>query len=165
MKKLLCLSLMLLCITLLAGCGGTAAAPKVDRSIKAVIKPTALTADRNIAGIILSISLPVGVTPPLAADGSINTAATVDITSSAPQNQILPGATYTPATATASGQLAISAIAAAGFQLTDQITLYLKVAEGAFPVESDFRLLSFEAFDTNGAPITGLNPTLTTTIQ
>lgn len=165
MKKLFCFTLMLFCSALLASCGDSTPAPKTDRTIKAVIKPTALTAGLNVAGINLSISLPSGVAPTLLADGKADPAATVQITSSAPQNQILPGATYTAATATSPGQLAISAIVAAGFTATDQITLHLQVAEGSFPVETDFRLLSFEAFDTNGAVISGLNPTLTTTIQ
>jgi len=190
MKKLLCFTLMLLCITLLAACGGTAAAPKVDRSIKAVIKPTALTANRNIAGINLTITLPAGVTPPLQTDGSVDIGATLEISTAVTdqplsgstgvssklqynttQSQPLLGATYipyTPARATEPskpGQLAIYVTVPTGFTETDQINIHLKVAEGAFPVETDFSLLSFEAFDTNGAPVTGLNPTLTTTIK
>lgn len=165
MKKLLCYMLILMFIALLSACGDTKQAPATGNALKAVIKPTALTADRNVAGINLTISLPVGVAPPLSSDGKVDPAATVEITSSSPQNQSLPGAIYTPATATAAGQLAISAIVASGFKASDEITIHLKVAVGTFPVESDFKLLFFEAFDVNGAPVTGLNPTLTTTIQ
>jgi hypothetical protein len=165
MLKLLCHFLILVSIALLTACGDTSQSPPTGSTIKAVIKPTALTADRNIAGINLTITLPVGVAPPLNADGTADPAATVEISSSGVQNQNLPGAIYTPASATAPGQLAISAIVAAGFKATDEITIHLKVAAGAYPVESDFKLLSFEAFDINGAPVTGLLPTLTTTIQ
>lgn len=166
MKKLLCYLPVLLLFLLLSACGDTQHSPPAGTGvIKAVIKPTALTADKNIAGINVSITVPVGVSPLQQADGTTDAAATVEITSSSPQNQTLPGVTYTPATATAPGQLAISAIIASGFAATDQITIHLKVAEGTFPVESDFQLLSFDAFDTNGAKVTGLNPTLTTTIQ
>jgi hypothetical protein len=165
MIKLLCHFLILMSIALLTACGDTPKSTPTGSTIKAVIKPSALTADRNIAGINLTITLPVGVSPPLQADGTVDSAATVEITSSAAQNQNLPGATYTPASAAIPGQLAISAIVAAGFKATDEITIHLKVAAGAHPVESDFKLLSFDAFDINGANVTGLNPTITTTIQ
>jgi hypothetical protein len=166
MIKLLCHILILVSIALLTACGDTPKSTPTGSVIKAVIKTTALTADRNVAGINLTITLPVGVAPPLKADGTADPAATVEITSSGAQNQNLPGATYTPSTTAAvPGQLAISAIIAAGFKATDEITIHLKVAAGAYPVESDFKLLSFEAFDINGAEVTGLNPTLTTTIQ
>lgn len=165
MKKLVRHIVILVCISLLSACGGASQPPPTGSVIKAVIKPTSLTAGQNVAGIELAITLPIGVAPPLKADGTADPAATVEITSSAAANQTLPGATYTPATAAAPGQLAISAIVAAGFKSTDQITIHLNVSAGAFPVESDFRLLSFRAFDINGAPVTGLSPTLTTTIQ
>lgn len=165
MRKWLCNILILLSLALLSACGDSTKVATADRDIKAVIKTAALTGDRNIAGIQLAITIPVGVAPPFRADGSADPSATVVITSSSPQNQTLPGVTYTPATATAPGELAISAIVAAGFAATDEITIHLKVASGTFPVESDFKLLSFEAFDTNGARVTGLTPTLTTTIQ
>jgi hypothetical protein len=156
--------LFLLLLTLLSACGDTTKQPAAATTIKAVIKTTALTANKNIAGIDLTISLPLGVSPPLLADGKADPAATVVITSSAPAAQTLPGANYTPATAAATGKLAITAIAAAGFSATDQITLKLNVAAGTVPIESDFTLLSFTAFDINGAPVSGLSPTLTATI-
>lgn len=166
MRRLLYSILMLSFIALLSSCGGTSKSSTSGRGFKAVIKPTALTADRNIAGINLTITVPVGVEPPLLADNvTVDAAATVEITSTAAQNQTLTGATYTPATATASGELAIYGIVAAGFKETDEITIHLRITGERVPVESDFQLLSFDAFDTNGAKVTGLNPTLTTTIQ
>jgi hypothetical protein len=152
-------------VALLSACGSSPETAPAKSSIKAVIKASALTANMNIAGINLSISVPVGVAPPLLPDGTVDPSATVEITSSSPQSQTLPGATYTPATATAPGVLAISAIIASGFQATDTITLHLNVTPGIVPVQSDFNLKTFEAFDTNGAVVTGLSPTLTTTIQ
>lgn len=165
MNKWLCYLSVLLLVALLSACGDTRHAAPGGSAVKAVIKPTALTADKNIACINLSITVPLGVAPPLRPDGTADPAATVEITSTVQSNQSLPGATYAPATATTPGQLQISAIVASGFSATDSITIHLKVDTGTFPVESDFKLLSFEAFDTNGAQVTGLNPTLTTTIQ
>jgi hypothetical protein len=165
MRKLLRYILILMIIALVPACGDTQHASSTDRSVKAVIKQSALTAGLNIAGIQLAITVPVGVSPPLSVNGTVDPAATVVITSSAAQNQTLPGATFTPATTTAPGKLAISAIVASGFSATDEITIHLNVAAGTSPVESDFKLLSFDAFDTNGALVTGLNPKLTTTIQ
>lgn len=165
MRKLLCYMLMLLFTALLSACGDAPKSSPAGSTIKAVIKPTALTADRNVAAIELAITIPVGVVPPLLADGTADTVATVEITSSAPVAQKILGSIYTPATASALGKLSIYGIEAAGFTATDQITIHLNVATGTFPVASDFNLLSFRAFDTNGAPVTGLNPILTITIQ
>jgi len=155
----------MLTIALTSACGGggsqSAATP---RTIKAVVKPSALAAGLNVAGINLSITVPLGVAPPLKADGKADPAATVEITSSAPQNQTLPGATYTPATTAAPGRLDIFGIVASGFQPTDTITIHLNIAAGSTPASSDFNLINFEAFDTSGAAVTGLSPTLTTTI-
>jgi hypothetical protein len=165
MKKLPYHILIFIFALLLAACGSSQQSASSSRTVKAVIKASALTADKNIAGINLTISVPAGVTPPFKADGSIDPSATVQITSSSPQNQTLPGASFTPATVTIPAQLAVSAIVAAGFSASDQITIHLNITEGTAPLAADFTLLSFEAFDTNGALVTGLNPTLTTTIQ
>ncbi len=156
--------LILLFIVTLSACGAGPQAP-ANRTLKAVIKSTALTANQNIAGIDLAITVPLGVSPPLLADGVTRDPATVTITSTAATNNVLSGVVYTQATATTAGQLAITGIVAVGFSANDQITINLTIANGTFPVESDFKLLSFVATDINGAPVTGLNPTLTTTIQ
>jgi hypothetical protein len=178
MKKLRNGMVTLLSIVLLSACGsGSQSAPAVNsRTIKAVIKTAALSSSgAGIAGINLSITVPVGVTPTFKADGSVDSAATVVITSTAPGNQALPGATFTRATTTASAELAVYAIEANGFTASDTITIHLKVADGAKPVESDFKLLTFQAFNTTGSLVYDLHstdtnaitlsPTLTTTIQ
>jgi hypothetical protein len=164
MRRLSYHLLFLLFISLLSACGDTPKSSPTSRTMKAVIKPTALTADRNVAGIDLTITVPMDVSPPLLPNGTADPAATVEISSPGSQGQTLPGATYTPATATAPGQLAISAIAAAGFKVTDQITIHLNITGGKIPVESDFKLLFFDAYDIYGAPVLDLNPTLTATI-
>ena len=166
MRKLFRYILVLMSIALLSACGDSQHQSTTGSTIKAVIKQSNLTAGLNIAAIDLAITVPAGVSPPLSADGTVDAAATVEITTSAPSNQKLPGATYTPSTATAPGQLMISAMVASGFAATDTITINLNVAPGTFPTVSDFNLLSFEAFDIYGnGPLTGLSPTLTTTIQ
>jgi hypothetical protein len=155
----------MLTIALISACGGggaqTASSP---RSIKAVIKPSALAAGQNVAGFNLTITVPLGVAPPLKADGTADPAATVEITSSSPQNQQLVSATYTPATTAAPGTLAIFGIVASGFQPTDTITIHLNIATGSTPTTSDFSISAFEAYDTNGSTVAGLTATLTPTI-
>lgn len=170
------------CSFLIFSCGDSSRSSAPAGTMKAVIKTAALTANQNIAGIELTITLPAGVSPHYNADGTINAAATVEITSSSAANQTLPGATYTPATASSLGQLSISAIVASGFSATDEITIHLKVADGTFPVASDFNLLAFKAYSgidpfgnggvkiydmsvTDGSNVITLSPTLTTTIQ
>ncbi|HIJ87657.1 MAG TPA: hypothetical protein HPP97_08225 [Desulfuromonadales bacterium] len=178
MKKLQNGMVMLLSIALLSACGsGTQSSPAVNsRTIKAVIKSAALSnSGAGIAGINLSITVPAGVTPTFKADGSVDSAATVEITSTVPGNQALPGATFIRATTTAPAELAVYAIEAAGFSASDTITIHLKVADGTKPVAGDFKLLTFQAFTTIGAlvydmlatdtNVISLSPTLTTTIQ
>jgi hypothetical protein len=183
MRKLLGSFLTLLSLALLTACGDTAQPQKSGSEIKAVIKTSALTGDKNIAGILLTITLPAGVTPMPKTDGSggIDPAATVEIISSSPPDQIIPGATIFPATSTSLAKLTITSIIAQGFKTSDSITIHLKVASGATPVESDFKLLAFEAYSTVDASGSGsdkifdmnvtdgsnkitLTPTLTTTI-
>lgn len=181
MRRLRAFMSLLISITLLSACGsGSQSAPAANsRTIKAVVKTAALTGDKSIAGIQLSITVPDGVTPTFKADGSVDSAATVEITSTSPSNHALPGSTFTRATATAPAELAIYAIEAAGFSVSDTITIHLKVADGAKPLESDFKLLTFQAFSTvvngtgsvlvynlhaTGSNVVSLSPTLTTTI-
>ena len=186
MKNLRNCMVALISIVLLSACGGAPQQQSTGGTIKAVIKTAGLTSNQNIAGVQLSVSVPLGVTPIFKADGAtVDAAATVEISSTSPANQGLSGATFTPATATGSGQLVISAIEAAGFQANDLITIHLKIVPGAKPLESDFKLLSFEAYNTvdtsgtgsskvfgwdvtngaNPANTINLTPTLTATIQ
>jgi hypothetical protein len=167
MKRLYYPILILLLFALLPACGSSTTAAKSGGSIKAVIKPSALAVGQNVAGIQLAITIPAGVSPILNSDGTVNMAGTVEITGSVPQNQTLPGAAFTPATATSAGQLIIVGVEVAGFKATDQdqIIIHLNVAVDSFPVETDFKLLSFAAFDTNGKQVDGLNPVLTANIQ
>jgi hypothetical protein len=153
MRKIVYYALPLVFLALLSACGDTSKAPAAGRTVKAVIKPTALTASRNIAGIELKISVPPGVAPPLLPNGDPIPADTVQITSSSvlshDQNQL--GVIFRPATsAAAPGDLSIYIIVAAGFKTTDEITIHLNVANDATPVTGDFRLISFKAFDING---------------
>lgn len=167
-------------VLLLAACGDSSQ-PAARNSIKAVIKTTALTADKNIAGITLTIALPTGVAPPLLSDGTADAPATVEVVS-AVGSSTLPGATYIRASGSSGAQLSVSAIVAAGFSANDEITIHLTVAEGADPVATDFKLLAFEAYSgidnqgnggvkvydmnvTDGSNTVTLNPSLSTTIH
>lgn len=159
MKKLLCNLFCLLTIVLLTSCGSSPH-PQMN-TVKAVIKTSELTADKNIAGIELKITLPAGVTPTFLPNREVDPVSTVIISSPVPANQKLPAAVFTSATATAPAQLEIFAIDAAGFTKDDTITISLNVAEGKTPILADFKLLSFVARDIDGAVVTGLTPTLT----
>jgi hypothetical protein len=179
------LSILALAV-MLSACGATPQHAPGLKNIKAVIKAGALTADRNIAGIDLTITVPAGVTPPFNADGTVYSEATVVITrepipgtpyagsagsgssklsSAEAPGQTLVGATFTPSSPTSSGKLIVTAIVADGFKATDEVTIHLNVAADATPVASDFALLSFDAYDTGGAAVPGLTPSLTTNIH
>ena len=176
----------LISIVLLSACGGAPQQQSTGGTVKAVIKTAALTGVGNIAGIQLTMTVPPGVTPIYMADGiTVDTDATVKIASTSQPDGVKWGASYVPATGTTPAQLTIASIVAYGFQATDMITIHLKIAPGAKPIERDFILLSFEAYNTGEASVKGsnlvfgwdvtnganavntinLNPTLTTTIQ
>jgi hypothetical protein len=162
MKNWLGNVLILMCFVLLSACGETQHASPSGGSLKTVIKPTSLTATLNIGGMQMAIALPSGVSPELNSDGSVNDVAAVEFISSAPAAYKTQKATYDAVKSV----LEFSVIDLAGFSTEDQIVLHLKVAEGTFPKESDFSILSYDFFDKNtGQSITSLNPTLTTTIQ
>jgi hypothetical protein len=164
---------ILILVTLLAACGAAPQREPGQKNITAIFKASALTAERNIAGIQLTISVPVGVAPPLNSDGTVNSEATVVITRGAVSEtaaaeapgRTLVGAIFTPPAPAVSGKLVITALVADGFKTTDEVTINLNVAADATPAESDFALLIFDAFDTAGALVTGLTPSLTTTIH
>jgi len=112
-----------------------------------------------VAGIQLTISIPSGVTPVLNPDGSVDVASTLVVSSSAPANYTLTSVKYT-----AGSSLTITGIDASGFGPSDSITINMKVNSGSYPTGSDFKILSFEAYDIYGAALS-LNPALATTIQ
>ncbi len=160
MKKWFGYIVLLLSVALLSACGGGSQSSPTSRSLKSVIKTTALTATLNIGGVQMAITLPAGVAPELKPDGSVNNAAAIEFISSAPSTYTLQNVTYN----SAASELNFSVIDLAGFTTEDQIVLHLKVLEGT-PKESDFSIKSYNFFDkVTGASISGLNPTLTTTI-
>ncbi len=167
MKKFVCYLLILLSSAFLSACGGggsNTSAP--SRTLKSVIKPTALTAVMNVATIQLSITVPLGVSP-LLPEGKTELIDAIEIINSTDHvvnNKTLKSVTYTAATsATVPGQITVGVVQADGFKEADEITIHMKVDTGAFPKESDFTLLSFDAHDTAGATL-ALDPALTTTL-
>jgi len=163
MKKRLNYILSLLLIALLSACGNSAQSTKTKTgTIKTVIKATALTAGLNIGGVHMAINLPHGVAPALNPDGSVVDSAAVEFASAAPATYKVQKAAYN----SANSVLEFSVIDLAGFSTEDQIILHLIVSPGTIPLETDFSIRSYEFFDkVSGAAVTGLNPTLTTTIQ
>lgn len=172
--------LSILVVMLLAACGDTSTPSPVVRTVKSVIKTTSLTADKNIGGISLTISMPAGVTPPLQADGKIDALATATMVSSAGRTP-LSDAIYAPASGAIPGQLTILIAVKGGFSANDEITIHLLVADGSYPKAGDFSLLAFEAYSgidasgnggvkiydrnvTDGSNTITLDPNLTTTI-
>jgi hypothetical protein len=169
MKKIFRYLLVILCTALLTACGGAtqptnsgtnnAAQPTKTGTINAVIKTTALSG-LNIGGFQMSINLPHGVAPAL--NGGVIDAAAVEFVSAAPAEYKVQKAAYN----SANSVLEFSVINLAGFSPADQIILHLIVSPGIIPLETDFSIKSYEFFDkVTGAVVTGLNPTLTTTIQ
>jgi hypothetical protein len=164
MKKILSFILASLCIALLAACGGVSqpkAQPAKTGNVKTVIKASALAAGLNIGGVHIVIKMPRGVAPALNSSGGVVDAA-VEFISTAPAAYKVQKATYN----SVDSVLDFSVIDLAGFGTEDQIIIHLLVSEGTIPLETDFSIKSYEFFDkVTGAVVTGLNPTLTTTIQ
>ena len=164
MKKMLYYILAPLCIALLAACGGASqpkAQPAKSSTVKTVIKASALAAGLNIGGVHMAINMPRGVAPALNSNGGVVDTA-VEFISTAPAAYKVQKATYN----SVDSVLDFFVIDLAGFGTEDQIIIHLMVSEGTIPVETDFSIKTYEFFDkVTGAAVTGLNPTLTTTIQ
>ena len=179
MKNMIRLILGLVLITVLSACGGGAQSPATSRTVKTLIKASALTASQNIATIELSISVPLGVSPK--ANGAV--VEIINATDHSVKNVTLQDHGYTAASsATVLGQISIGVVQADGFKENDEIIIHLDVADGTTPIGSDFKLLSFKVTDKDGLmrydrniidgtnAVTGaeainLSPELTTTIQ
>ena len=179
MKNMISLILALLLLSLLSACGGSTQSPSTSRTVKTLIKASALTASQNIGTIELSISLPLGVSPKAGGAG----VEIINATDHAVKNVTLSDVNYTAASsATVLGQISIYAVQADGFKENDEIIIHLDVADKSDPKVSDFNLLSFKVTDKDGLMrydrnrIDGTNtikgdeaidltPTLTTTIQ
>jgi len=135
----------------------------------------ALAAGTQIGAVDVTVLLPSGVTVKATAD-SVNTAALVmnsdvmaasGVVSSATNTYLL--GTYTAATGTAPGQVVIKQVIARGCGIGEFVTVNCDVASGYFPIEGDFNIKDFKAYDLNGAVIptgpTGLTAGFTADIK
>jgi hypothetical protein len=157
--------LILLCISLLAACGGGSTAPTgtettpslTPQSKTATIKLAASgTPSAQLAGIGITITLPDGVTPALASDGSVATSVVTISGVAAPGNILAP--IYTPATGSTKGTLRIilASQAAAGFGAGEFATISLTSTAASNPVAADFPISAFNPIDVTGNAATGL---------
>ncbi len=161
MKKTTITGLLVLIISLftISGCGGSGGGddtPPPTQPTTAEVKLISQGAG-TIHGIDVIVELPAGVTvkaTPDATNPSVMVTDTGVVTASgtadASTNII---ATYT---ATPSGVVAIHVTNAAGFAPGEFATVTCDIAVGSFPVDADFSVTDFTAFDGNGVEIDGM---------
>lgn len=146
----------------LTACGGGGGSTPTATAKTATLKlSTTGTPSANLAGVGITIILPIGVIPTLNSDGTV--AATVVTVSGVAALNTTVTKFYTPANGATNGKLvlAVTSIVDAGFGIGEYATVVLTAATGTTPLQSDFDLHDFipTAVPT-GAYVTGLTPTI-----
>ncbi|SNB46283.1 hypothetical protein [Geobacter sp. DSM 9736] len=141
---------------------------------KAVLKLSTagtLTAPATIGGIEVLISLPTGVSVPLAdqVTGEVDAAA-FTVSGVAPAGTSASGK-FTAAAGTSPATIKLIVTSTAGFGTGEFVTITCNLASGTVVTQSDFSLTGFKAVNnvltggSVGAPISGITPALTATLQ
>jgi hypothetical protein len=158
--------LALLSITLMAACGGggggssannqpTTTPTSQGKTITSKMSTTG-TPSAQLAGIGITMTLPDGVTPALASDGSVAASVVTISGVAAPGSVLAP--VYTPASGSTKGtlQIGLASQAPAGFGAGDFATISLASTAATNPVAADFPLSGFNPIDVTGNAATGL---------
>jgi len=155
---------MAVMILIFAGCGGGGGGGGTTATAKvATIKlATTGTPSANLAGVGLVITLPDGVTPALAVDGSVASSVVTISGVAAPGTVIIP--VYSAASSGVKGklQIALSSNSVTGFGAGEFAKLVLNVAAGVTVTQADLLLTEFNPIDLSGNVATGLTAGVTT---
>jgi hypothetical protein len=154
-----------------SGDGGSAPAPAVPSTkTTAVLKigtQGTLGAGVSLYGVGVIVTLPAGVT--VATDSSGNVASSVAVVSGVASGGSIAPPGYTPATATAKATLKlVVAAAGSGFGTGEFVTVTCILPAGNSLQESDFPvsiLGNLEPANQSLAPVSGLTPTITATLN
>jgi len=160
------LAALLIALTLGCGSGGPGSPGHSTRALTKV-KTAGLLADgETIGAIMLTISLPPGVTVPLDPVTKEPASGVVSLVGASDPAMVFQYVRYTAPTATLSGSLAFMVLNAQGFGPVDYIGVQLDITAGYFPVASDFAISNFAvAGITNYTEISIGNPTVSVDIN
>lgn len=162
-----CTLLMAMLLVTACGGGGDSHNGGAGSATTAVAKLSAAGPTTPVAGLDVTISLPIGVTVKHNADGSvangvITPSGTVDPAS------FLATATYTPLEGGSGGSLRIQLVSVknnVGFAVGDYVSITCDILAGYQPTSSQFGVILNGAWDISSALITGLTPSITTDIR
>lgn len=140
----LIIALFVFC-TALSGCGSGGASPSRTTKAKTSLKTAGLVASGLlVATLEVVVDLPYGVTVELDPLTSQPAKSVVQLVGTTDPAMTLNTLEYVAPTPTTKGSLRITYVAAAGFTPSDSIAISLDIANGFFPVASDFSLTKFE---------------------
>jgi hypothetical protein len=161
------------------GCGGAGAggaipvptpAPAPTKAVVKIAAAGALTSGTLIGGLDVVLGLPAGVSVQAAPDASnasvlVTSTGVVVASGAAAGTGTMVMGTYTAASGSTAGSVAIHVADANGFGTGQFATVTCDLATGVTPTAADFSLSSFGAVDLNGVAIHGLTPQLAVTVQ
>jgi hypothetical protein len=153
---------MLIMLVSLAACSGSSESPtQYTRAVVTISQTSSLSSGIQIYGARATVNLPQGVTVK-ASPSSANPAVMVTDTGVVSPSGQAAGAetvlaTYVPASSTSTtNKVELYIAKSSGFPQGEFVTVNCDITEGSFPEATDFTVTDFEAFDQNGASITGL---------
>lgn len=159
---------LVLLFALIPGCGsgGSSTASHSAKALAKVKTSGLLTTGETLGAIMLTISVPPGVT--VSIDPATNKPAVgvVTLVGATDSSMVFQYLTYTAPTATASGSLGFMVVNAQGFGPVEYLSVQLDVSTGYFPVAGDFVVSNFAvAGITNYAQTLVQNPTVSVDIN
>lgn len=165
---------------LLTGCGGSGGGAGIQPTVATVTLATqgTLPAGKALSGIGITLQLPSGVTPAVAADGTVGSGVVKASGVSANDGSQSIPTYYTPGSATTPGTLSfvLASSVADGFGIGEFATVTLNIAPGtinfatvnlnstagsASSVATDLKLTSFSPRDLSGTEVDNISVILT----
>lgn len=161
--KMLRLTLMLILVALIVGCGSNSTTPQQPVVRLTVSTTGIIPAGQSLTGIGLTMTLPAGVTPALDASGHPDAARLVTPSGVTVAGGLAATAIHLEA---AAGQparlaLAVSSMASSGFGTGECMILTLNRTAGATPQANEFDITEFSAANLDGVSVGGLQAVIT----
>lgn len=173
LRLCLFITLFIFCAALF-GCGsGGSSSPSRTTKAKTSLKTAGLVSPGTlVATLEVIIAIPYGVTVELDPVSQQPAKSVVTLVGNTDPAMVLSALDYIAPTPSANGSLKISYVVATGFTPSDSIAITLDIANGFFPVASDFSLTKFDigTMSADGtskypiAPVPNPNSLLTVTV-
>jgi hypothetical protein len=144
------------------GGGGTPVAAG-NKATAAVRMPYAASG-QPVAGLQLTINMPLGVTVQLDPVTGHAAKSVVQLSGATNPSAVLVAVDYVPATSSVKGKLKFLVVDPNGFTSSENVTVQLDITPGYFPKAGDFSIDDYIVSDIDGDTVYGLTPTFSVQI-